>query len=100
MKPSERQELGEGQAQGKSKGKGSPHISLHGARLIAGLTIEQLIDRIEAETGRRYSRGSISAVENGHRGASIELLRALEIVYGLPSDSIDTAYQPRHRSAS
>lgn len=63
--------------------------------MAAGLTLDAVIDRIEQETGRRYTRGAISAVENGHHGAPSELLEALEIAYGLPYGAIDTLYRPR-----
>lgn len=70
-----------------------PHV-----RLIAGITLEALLDRIEEETGRRYTRGALSAIENGHRGASAELIGAIEAAYGLPPGAIDTDYRPRHES--
>ncbi|ORL01542.1 hypothetical protein A6F56_04275 [Prescottella equi] len=54
-----------------------------------------LIERIQQETGHRYSRGAISAVENGHRGASVELIEAIEIAYGLPAGSIRVDYKAR-----
>lgn len=54
-----------------------------------------LIAKIAEETGHRYSRGAISAVENGHRGASVELIEALEIAYGLPVGSIEVNYKAR-----
>ncbi len=54
-----------------------------------------LIARIEQETGHRYSRGAISAVENGHRGASVELIEAMEIAYGLPVGAIQVNYKAR-----
>lgn len=72
-----------------------PHVAIGHIRTVAGLTLDQVIDRIEEETGRRYTRGAISAVENGHRGASAGLLEALEIVYGLPTGAISTDYHPR-----
>lgn len=75
-----------------------PHISLRHLRVVAGLTIDALISRLEQETGRRYTRGALSAVENGHRGASAELINALEVVYGLPTGAIDTDYTPRHEA--
>ena len=81
-----------------------PHISLRHLRVVAGLTIDALISRLEQESGRKYTRGALSAVENGHRGASAELIKALEVVYGLPTGAIDTDYTPRreagHRSES
>ncbi|WP_280320184.1 helix-turn-helix domain-containing protein [Nocardia wallacei] len=68
-------------------------------RLIAGITLEALLDRIEEETGRRYTRGALSAIENGHRGASAELISAIEAAYGLPRGAIDTEYKPRHEAS-
>jgi hypothetical protein len=72
-----------------------PHVSLGDLRLAVGLTIDQLIERVEEETGRRYTRGAISAVENGHRGASEELLEGLALAYGLRRDALTTTYEPR-----
>ncbi|WP_411815537.1 helix-turn-helix domain-containing protein [Gordonia sp. SND2] len=63
-------------------------------RLAAGLTIADVLSRIEEKTGQTYTKGAISAVENGKRGASAELLTALEEVYGLPARSITTDYTP------
>ncbi|WP_280470957.1 helix-turn-helix transcriptional regulator [Nocardia cyriacigeorgica] len=77
-----------------------PHISLKHLRTVAGITLDVLIDRIEEETGHRYTRGALSAIENGHRGASAELLETLEVVYGLPVGAIDTVYTPRHQTRS
>ncbi|WP_280265373.1 helix-turn-helix domain-containing protein [Nocardia wallacei] len=73
-----------------------PHVPIGCIRVAVGLTLDQLIERIEDETGRRYSRGAISAVENGHRGASLGLIAALELAYGLPSGAISTHYRPRN----
>jgi transcriptional regulator with XRE-family HTH domain len=75
--------------------KNPPHVSLANLRLAAGLTIDSLIDRIEEETGHRYSRGTISAIESGHRGASAELLAAIATAYGLRPDAVRTDYTPR-----
>lgn len=80
------------------RAKVPPHISLRHVRVVAGLTIDELISRLEQETRRRYTRGALSAVENGHRGASAELINALEVVYGLPTGAIDTDYTPRHEA--
>ena len=72
-----------------------PHISLATLRGAVGLTIEQLCDRIEQETGDRPSRGTISAIESGKRGVSAPMLVALARAYGLPDDAISTTYRPR-----
>lgn len=72
-----------------------PHIPLSALRAALGLTVETVLDRLQEETGKRPSRGTISAIENGHRGASVQMLAALEIAYGLPEGSITTSYAPR-----
>lgn len=72
-----------------------PHVTIGDLRVAMGMTIDEVTDRIEKETGRVVTRGAISAVENGHRGASDELLRSLEIAYGLHDGAITTTYRPR-----
>lgn len=76
-----------------------PLVSLQALRKVAGLTIDQLIDKIEVVSDRRYTRGAISGVERGHRGASVELLRDMERAYGIDIHSITTDYQPRAAAA-
>ncbi|BBZ27613.1 hypothetical protein MMAD_19080 [Mycolicibacterium madagascariense] len=75
--------------------KDPPRVPIKYIRLAANLSIDAVIARIHQQTGRTYSRGSISAIENGHRGASSEVLRALELAYRLPLGSITTDYVPR-----
>mgnify|MGYP003117800279 CR=1 FL=1 len=77
-----------------------PHVPIRALRVVAGITLDELARRIEEETGHRYTRGALSGIEGGHRGASAELLRALEIVYGLAPGDIDTQYKPRKSTAS
>jgi len=72
-----------------------PHVSLHDLRLATGITIDALCERIADVTGKKPTRGAISAIENGHRGASVELLTAIAGAYGLPAGAITTEYQPR-----
>lgn len=72
-----------------------PHVPIKYIRLAAKLSIDDVIAKIETETGRRYTRGSISAIENGHRGASFEILEALEAAYSLPVGAISTNYAPQ-----
>lgn len=64
-------------------------------RIAAGLTLEDVSVRIAGRTGRRYGKGTLSAIESGMRGASVEVLSALEAVYHLPAGSIRTDYVPR-----
>ena len=77
-----------------------PHVSLASLRAATGLTIDQVITRIEQEFPEiRPTRGAISAIENGHRGASVQMLAALCAAYGLPDGAITTDYEPRAREA-
>jgi transcriptional regulator with XRE-family HTH domain len=62
--------------------------------------LDDICDRVESITGDRPARGTISAVENGNRGVSAELLTALEQAYGLERGSITTEYQPRSTPAA
>lgn len=71
------------------------HVPLQALRYALGLTIDDVIDRIDDATGKRPSRGTISAIEHGKRGASAGMIHALEIAYGLPEGSITSDYQPR-----
>lgn len=77
------------------KPKTPPHVSLRTLRLALSLTLDDIADRIEENRGDRPTRGALSAVESGLRGASAELLAALEEAYRLEPGSITTTYQPR-----
>lgn len=78
-----------------------PHITLKQHRLDLkqktgeAWDLDDVCDRIEEITGDRPARGTLSAVENGVRGVSAELLAALEQAYDLPTGSITTDYTPR-----
>lgn len=79
-----------------------PHVSLRTLRLLlkelvpdGGWDLDDICDRVEEKTGDRPARGTVSAVETGTRGASAELLRALELAYQLPEGAISTTYTPR-----
>lgn len=72
-----------------------PHVSVGVVRRVSGLKLDEVCDQIEVITGDRPTKGALSAIENGHRGASAELLSALEQVYGLQPGDITTNYAPR-----
>ena len=76
-----------------------PHVSLGDLRAAVGLTLDQVCARLEEHSGHRYTRGALSAIENGHRGASVETIEALTVAYGLRPGAITTAYEPRVREA-
>jgi transcriptional regulator with XRE-family HTH domain len=66
-------------------------------RKVAGLTLQAVCDHINAEFAfpKPVERGTISAIENGHRGASAQMLEALASAFGIHPSEIDTSYQPR-----
>lgn len=74
-----------------------PHVSLKSLRKAAGLTHEQVCRAVgDATDGRvTLTRGALSAIESGLRGASAPMLRALELAYGLdPGDITTSRRQP------
>lgn len=78
----------------------SPHVPLAVLRKKLRLTLEQVCQRIYEETGMRPERGTLSAIENGHRGASAQMIEALALVYDIDPSLIDTAYSPRNRQGA
>jgi len=76
-----------------------PHIALSDLRAAVGLTLDEVCARVAESTGKPFLRGSLSAIENGHRGASAEILAALESAYGIRAGCINTQYEPRTRAA-
>ena len=76
-----------------------PYVSLSDLRAACGLTLDQVCERYTEATGQTITRGAISGLENGHRGASIAVLAGLEAAYGLRAGSINTTYEPRVRAA-
>lgn len=75
-----------------------PQLPLSLVRSIAGLTIDQVIERInEEDPTLSPTRGAISAIENGHRGASARMLTALCAAYGLPDGAFVVDYTPSTR---
>lgn len=84
-----------------------PHVSLQTFRLAlkridpdGHWDLDDICERIEAIHGDRPARGTLSAIENGARGASAQLLAALEEAYKLPAGSITTDYAPRATPAT
>lgn len=75
-----------------------PHIALQDLRSVSGKTLDQVCDGVAEITGKAFTRGALSAIENGHRGASTAILGALEIVYGLRAGALVTDYQPREHA--
>lgn len=74
-----------------------PVVPLALARKLSGKTLQDVCDHINAEFEfpKKVERGTISAIENGHRGASAEMLVAIASALLISADDIDTAYEPR-----
>ena len=74
-----------------------PHVSLKALRQAQGKTLEAICSELEHETGMTLTRGALSAIESGLRGASAEILRGLEIALNLEPGDIVTDYEPKPR---
>ena len=72
-----------------------PHVPIKALRLVANWTLDDEADALAQRLDSRPTRGALSAIESGTRGASPEILRALEDVYGLEPGMVTTDYRPR-----
>ena len=75
--------------------KTPPHVHVKAVRQRLGFSLEDVAKRLTARDGLSHNKGTISAIENGVRGASPEFLAHLEAIYGLTAGSITTDYIPR-----
>ena len=73
----------------------APHIALAVFRNALGLSQADLAREVSLVLGREVPQGTISAIENGQRGASTEMLAALTVALDLPAGSVTTSYRPR-----
>lgn len=82
------------------KPKTPPHVSLRALRRASGLTLEQVAAAVSEVLGETVTvnRGTISAIESGLRGASTDMIAALEVAYGLEPGDLTTTYEPRARA--
>jgi transcriptional regulator with XRE-family HTH domain len=78
----------------------APVVSTAVLRKAKGLTIQSVCDHMREEHGMDVDRGTISAIENGHRGGSAKMLAAYADALGIPVAAIDTQYEPRRRGES
>lgn len=75
----------------------SPVVTTAILRKAKNLTLQAICDHMNEEHGLKVDRGTISAIELGHRGASAQMLRAYADALGVLVADIDTAYEPRQR---
>lgn len=73
-----------------------PQIGLADLRKSHRLTQAEVAGQVAAIIDKKFLGTSLSLIEGGHRGASDEILRALEQVFGLGAGSITVAYEPSH----
>jgi transcriptional regulator with XRE-family HTH domain len=81
---------------------GPPVVTIGVLRKAKSITLQDVCDHInrEFEFPKPVERGTISAIENGHRGASAQMLAAIASALGIPVDAIDTQYSPRKNGTS
>jgi transcriptional regulator with XRE-family HTH domain len=79
--------------------KTPPHVALQDLRAVSGKTLDQVCEAASEVLSKPLTRGALSAIENGHRGASTSVLRALEVAYGLRPGALVTDYEPREFAA-
>lgn len=74
-----------------------PVVPIGVLRKALKLTLQDVCDHINAEQtfAKPVERGTISAIENGHRGASAQMLTAIADALGIHVTDVDTAYEPR-----
>lgn len=73
-----------------------PVIALADLRASHGLTQDAVCQSVIAITNESFTKGALSAIENGHRGASARTLAALETALRLSPGSIVVDYEPAH----
>jgi transcriptional regulator with XRE-family HTH domain len=74
-----------------------PVAALAALRKSHGMTQPDVIARIKDAAGRTYTVGALSALEKGHRGASVQFLSDVAAVFGLEADDLWTSYKLRDK---
>ena len=73
-----------------------PHVSLAALRKSHRLTQAEVAAQVAAIIDKKFLGTSLSLIEGGHRGASAEVLRALERVFHLEDGDLSVTYEPSH----
>lgn len=74
----------------------APLVPLSAHRSSHGLTQDDVCQQVRAITNKPFTKGALSAIELGHRGASSETLSALEVALRLTPGSLVVDYEPSH----
>ena len=73
-----------------------PLIPLAAHRASHGLSQTDVCKIVSALTNKSFTKGALSAIEGGHRGASAETLAALEVALRFPPGTLVVSYAPSH----
>lgn len=73
-----------------------PRIGLADLRKSHRMTQDAVAEQVAAIIDEKFLGTSLSLIEGGHRGASVDVLRALEQVFGLGPGSLVVDYTPSH----
>lgn len=73
-----------------------PFVDLASVRRLVGLTQTDVCAKVEAVIGKTFTKGALSAIETGQRGASPEVLAALQTALGIHAGDLQTAWEPSH----
>lgn len=79
--------------------KTPPYVHIKGVRQRLGFSLEYVTENLKARTGQPHSKGTLSAIENGHRGVSPEYLSHLAAIYGIAEEYVTTDYKPWKRGS-
>lgn len=73
-----------------------PHIPLQAVRIRLGMKQADVCEQVSVILGKSFTVAALSAIEKGHRGASAEVLTAIQTALGLVPDSLVVDYTPSH----
>lgn len=71
-----------------------PRVGLADLRKSHRMTQAAVADAVAALIDKDFYSGSLSLIEGGHRGASPEVLQALEQTFGLANGALVVDYEP------
>lgn len=73
-----------------------PQLGIAALRKSHRMTQAEVAKQVASIIDKPFLAGSLSTIEGGHRGASDEILRALEQVFGLATGDLAVNYETSH----
>lgn len=73
-----------------------PFVELAGIRRLLGLKQAHICEKVAVLIGKSFTVGAFSAIETGQRGASPEVLAAIQTALGLHAEDLKTSWAPSH----